>query len=111
LFRRSQIIKGKHLGYNLPMDATILIVRTNGGYNVRVFLLGTPTRSWLKVYYSKAFCMTELKAAEVIMPAEAKEALTDYFETAGDMLIFQTDVEPTWLKVMGFTELKKVLIN
>jgi hypothetical protein len=105
------VLKSKHLGYNLPMDARVLIVRVDEGYKVRVFLLETPTRSWLKVYYSKAFCMTELKAAEVIMPAEAKDALTDYFETAGDMLIFQTDVEPNWLRVMGFTELEKVLIN
>jgi hypothetical protein len=93
------------------MDARVLIVRVDEGYKVRVFLPGTPSRSWLKIYYSKAFCMTELKAAEVIMPNEAKDALTEYFDTAGDMLVFQTDVEPNWLKVMGFTELKKVLIN
>jgi hypothetical protein len=55
--------------------------------------------------------MSELKSPEVIMPAEAKDALTDYFDTAGDILILQTDVEPNWLRVMGFTELKKVLIN
>jgi hypothetical protein len=105
------IIKSKHLGYNLPMNARVLIVRVDGGYKVSVCLLGTPTRSWLKIYYSKAFCMSELKSPEVIMPAEAKDALTDYFDTAGDMLILQTDVEPNWLRVMGFTELKKVLIN
>jgi hypothetical protein len=77
------IIKSKHLGYNLPMNARVLIVRVDGGYNVRVCLLGTPTRSWLMIYYSKAFCMPELKSPEVIMPAEAKDALTDYFARVG----------------------------
>jgi hypothetical protein len=104
-------IRSKHLGYNLPMNARVLIARVDEGYKVRVFFLGNPTRSWLKIYYSKSFCMTELKAVELIMPADAKDALTDYFDTAGDTLIFQTDVDPNWLRVMGFTELKKVLIN
>jgi hypothetical protein len=93
------------------MDARVLIARVDEGYRVRVFLLGNPTGNWLKVYYSKAFCMAELKAAEVIMPAEAKDALTKYFDTAMDTLVFHTDVEPNWLRVMGFTELKKILIN
>jgi hypothetical protein len=55
--------------------------------------------------------MSDLKSPEVIMPAEAEDALTDYFDTARDKLVLQTDVEPNWPRVMGFTESKKVLIN
>ena len=63
------------------MDVTLLIVRADDGYRVRVIVPGPPMRSWLKVYESKSLCLAELRYLGFLMPEDALEATANDFDT------------------------------
>jgi len=93
------------------MDTRLLIVPATEGYRVHVLAPGKPTRSWLKVYRTKSFCICELLCAELISAEESEEALSEDFDCNCSMLVFQKDVPLDVLRAIGFVEQKIYLVN
>ncbi|MBB5056056.1 hypothetical protein HDF16_000725 [Granulicella aggregans] len=86
------------------MNVRLLITQTHEGYKVCVLAPESPSRSWFKVYESKAHCLTELAYVEIASPGEIAEALNTDLDGNIAMLVLHSDVEPSVLRAAGFTE-------
>lgn len=93
------------------MDVRILIVwQPTNLYQVCIFAPAL-ARGWVKTYYSKKDCLSELHAMDLLTCAELDEALASDFDIKDRILVFHSGTNPQILQVAGFSENHPEAIN
>jgi len=59
-------------------------------------------RSWMKTYFSKEECITELKVLDILLPDVADEVMVDDFDVRERILLFKVNTSPETLEEAGF---------
>jgi hypothetical protein len=68
-------------------------------------------RGWIKTYFSREECVTELKVLDMLSPDVADKVMVDDFDVNDRILIFKTATDPETLEEAGFDERKPAVRN
>lgn len=101
----------RNFSYTLRMNLRLLISQTHEGYRVCALTPKSPSRSWTKVYESKAQCLTELAYVEIAPLSEIAETLATNLDGNIAMLVLETDVDVAVLRAAGFVEKALEYVN
>ena len=90
------------------MDVRLFIAPHPLNIYQALVLAPEPARGWIKTYYSKDECVTDLRVLDVLKPEVADEVMVDDFEVRDHILIFRTETDPETLEEAGFEERHKL---
>ena len=90
------------------MDVRLFIAPHPLNIYQALVLAPEPARGWIKTYYSKDECITDLRVLDLLKPEVADEVMVDDFEVRDHILIFRTETDPETLEEAGFEERHKL---
>jgi len=90
------------------MDVRLFIAPHPLNIYQALVLAPEPARGWIKTYYSKDECITDLRVMDLLKPEVADEVMVDDFEVRDHILIFRTETDPESLEEAGFEERHKL---
>lgn len=97
--------------YPTVMDVRVIIMsHPDGSAQVSVSASKT-TLSWIKKYRYKQICLNELISIGLLTHSEGAEEHASNLANKNLMFVVDTQIEPEVLRVAGFVEQKKVIVN
>ena len=95
----------------MSMDVRVIIMsHPDGSCQVSVLAPNT-TRSWIKKYRYKQFCLNELISVGLLTHSEKAEEEASNLANRDRMFVVHTKIEPEVLRVAGFVEQKKEVVH
>ena len=93
------------------MDVRVIIMSHPAGSCQVSVLAPKTTRSWIKKYRYKQLCLNELISIGLLTHSEKAEEEASNLANRDRMFVMHTKIEPEVLRVAGFVEQKKEVVN